>query len=193
MPEGPAPRPPHRSRWFLWLVLLLLALNFGSVLLAPPAGQPRVKVPFSPYFVGAVQQGRVASIASTGNTIQGTFKVAVRYPAQDPMAPLTSRFSTEVPTFWNDNQLTALLQAHRVLINASSPTQNGSVFTALLFGFGPTLLLVGLFIALMRRAFRGGAGGRWETLVAPRRGGSIRRQSRSPSRTSPVSTRPRPS
>ena len=159
MPDQPAPRPPHRSRWFLWLVLFLFVLNFGTVLIARPAAQPQVRVPLSPYFVSAVKQDRVASIASTGNTLQGTFKVAVRYPAKDPRAPLTTRFSTEVPTFWNDNQLTALLRAHRVLINASPPTHGGSLFTSLLFGFGPALLFVGLLVVFMRRAFRGGAGG----------------------------------
>jgi cell division protease FtsH len=158
-PDAPAPRPPHRSRWFLWLAVGLLVLNFGSVLIARPGGEPRVRVPFSPYFVSAVRAGQVASIASRGATIQGTFRVAVRYPPQDPQAAVTRLFSTEVPTFWNDNQLTALLQAHNVQVNASSPTQGGSILTGLLFGFGPTLLLVGLFIALSRRAFGGGAGG----------------------------------
>jgi cell division protease FtsH len=95
----------------VWFVLVLLVLNFSSVLLVRPAGQPRVKVPFSPYFVSAVQAGRVASIASKGDTVQGTFRVAVRYPAAGPQAQLTKLFSTEVPTFWNDNQLTALLQS----------------------------------------------------------------------------------
>jgi cell division protease FtsH len=106
-----------------------------------------------------VQAGRVASIASTGDTIQGTFKVAVRYPAQGAQAPLTTLFSTEVPTFWNNDQLTALLQAHHVQINASSTTQGASLVGSLLFGFGPTLLIVGLFIVLARRATRGGAAG----------------------------------
>jgi cell division protease FtsH len=159
MPDPPASRPPHRSRRFVWFVALLLALNIGSVLLVRPAGQPRVRVPFSPYFVGAVRAGRVASIASTGDTVQGTFRVAVRYPAQNPNAPLTMLFSTEVPTFWNDDQLTALLQAHGVQINASSPTQGGSLAASLLLGFGPTLLIVGLFILIARRATRGGAAG----------------------------------
>src|ERR1700752_290919 len=54
-PDAPAPRPPHRSRWFLWVALGLFALNFGSVLLARPAGQRRVNVNFSPYFVNAVR------------------------------------------------------------------------------------------------------------------------------------------
>src|ERR1700760_3847726 len=159
MPDLPARRPPHRSRWFVWLVGLLLALNFASVLLVAPGTQPRVKVPFSPYFVSAVQADRVASIASTGNTIQGTFKLAVRYPAQSPTPPSTTLFSTEVPTFWNDNQLSALLEPHHVEINASSPTPGGSVLGSLLLGFGPTLLLVGLFVMFTRRAARGGAAG----------------------------------
>jgi cell division protease FtsH len=159
MPDPLARRPPHRSRGFVWFVLVLLLLNLSSVLLVRPAGQPRVKVPFSPYFVSAVQAGRVASIASKGDTIQGTFKVAVRYPAAGPEAESTTLFSTEVPTFWNDNQLTALLQSHDVQINATSPTQGGSLVASVLLGFGPTLLIVGLFIVFARRAARGGAAG----------------------------------
>jgi cell division protease FtsH len=159
MPDPPARRPPHRSRWFVWFVVALLALNLTPVLLARPAGQSRVTVPFSPYFVSAVQAGRIASISSRGDTIQGTFKVAVRYPAGNPLAQPTTLFSTEVPAFWNDNQLTALLQSRHVQINASSPTQGGSLVGSLLFGFGPTLLIVGLFVVLARRATRGGAAG----------------------------------
>src|ERR1700733_15124376 len=159
MPDPPARRPPHRSRGFVWFVLALLLLNLSSVLLVRPAGQPRVKVPFSPCFVSAVQAGRVASIASKGDTIQGTFKVAMRYPVAGPEAESTTLFSTEVPTFWNDNQLTALLQSHDVQINATSPTQGGSLVASVLLGFGPTLLIVGLFIVFARRAARGGAAG----------------------------------
>ncbi|HXO06758.1 MAG TPA: ATP-dependent zinc metalloprotease FtsH, partial [Solirubrobacteraceae bacterium] len=140
-------------------MLVLLLLNLSSVLLVRPAGQQRVKVPFSPYFVSAVQAGRVASIASKGDTIQGTFKVAMRYPVAGPEAESTTLFSTEVPTFWNDNQLTALLQSHDVQINATSPTQGGSLVASVLLGFGPTLLIVGLFIVFARRAARGGAAG----------------------------------
>ncbi len=158
-PDAPARRPPHRFRGFALVVLLLLAVNLGSVLLVRPAGQPSVTVPFSPYFVSAVQAGRVATISSKGNTIRGTFKAPVRFPSGNAQAPLTTLFSTEVPAFWNNDQLTALLQSERLQINASSPTQGGSVLGSLLFGFGPTLLLVGLFIAFARRAARGGAAG----------------------------------
>ena len=40
-PDPPPARPMHRSRGFIWFVLLLLALNWGSLLLFQPAGQPR--------------------------------------------------------------------------------------------------------------------------------------------------------
>jgi cell division protease FtsH len=105
MPDAPAAKPPHRSRGFLAFVLVLLAFNVGSVLLLSPAGQPRVSVPFSPFFVSQVQAGRVASIASKGDTIQGTFKSKVRYPAADRNATPTTLFSTQVPSFWNNTQV----------------------------------------------------------------------------------------
>src|SRR5579859_7700459 len=93
-PDPPPARAPHRSRGFVLLALMLLVLNLGSVLLLSPRGQPRVKVPFSPYFVSEVQAGQVASIASTGDTIQGTFKAAVRYPGTDAKAVPTTLFAT---------------------------------------------------------------------------------------------------
>jgi hypothetical protein len=40
MPDPPAPRPPHRSRPFLWFVLLLLAFNLSSALLIRPGPSP---------------------------------------------------------------------------------------------------------------------------------------------------------
>jgi cell division protease FtsH len=157
-PEPPPATPPHRSRGFLVFVLLLLAFNLGSVLLFSRNGQQRVKVPFSPYFVSKVQAGQVASIASTGDTIQGTFKVAVRYPSTDAKATPTTLFATQVPAFWNNDELTALLQAHDVQINAHSTVQTTPLLQSLLLGFGPTLLIVGIIILFMRRAATSGGG-----------------------------------
>ncbi len=87
--------------WFALFAVLLLAFNLASVLMFSPAGQPRVRVPFSPYFVSQVQAGRVASIRSTGDAIEGTFKSSVRYPTGDTKATPTTLFATEVPAFWN--------------------------------------------------------------------------------------------
>jgi cell division protease FtsH len=158
-PEEHAPPPPHRLRGFWVFFLVLLAVNWLSVLVFQPAGQPRVKVPFSPYFIQQVQAGEVKSISSKGDTIQGTFAAKVRYPPSNTKATPTTLFSTEVPTFWNNAALTALLQSKGVQVNAQSTSGGTSVLAELLLGFGPTLLLVGLFILLARRAAAAGGGG----------------------------------
>ena len=155
-PESPPGRPPHRTRGVVIFVLVLLAVNWASVLLFRPAGQPRVHVPFNPYFLKQVQDGQVSAIASRGNTIEGTFTGRVRYPPTDSKATPTTLFSTEVPTFWNTNQLSALLQGHNVQINAQPPNPGTSLAANLLLGFGPTLLIIGGFLLLARRAAKGG-------------------------------------
>jgi cell division protease FtsH len=155
-PDAPQKRAPHRSRWFKWVVAGLLAFNLASVLLLSPSGQTRVGVPFSPYFLSQVQAGRVASIASKGDTIQGTFKSPVRYPARAANATPTTLFATQVPSFWNNDQLTALLRAQGVQVNAQSTTQTMPLIVSVLLGFGPTLLIVGLFVLFARRAAKSG-------------------------------------
>jgi cell division protease FtsH len=158
-PDPPAAKPPHRSRWFIWFVLALVALNVGSVFLFADRGQQRVKVPFSPYFLSALQAGRVASIASKGDTIQGTFKSSVRYPSTDSGAKPTTLFATQVPSFWNNEQLTALLRSEGVQVDAKSTAQSTPLIVSLLLGFGPALLIIGLFVLFARRAAKGGGMG----------------------------------
>jgi cell division protease FtsH len=159
MPDQPKGKPPHRRLGFLWFVVALIALNWASVLLFKPAGQPRVRVPFSPYFLQEVKAGQVRSISSRGDTIEGTFTTKLRYPPGDQKAKPTTLFSTEVPTFWDNNQLAALLQSKGVEINAKSTSKGTSLLAELLLGFGPTLLIVALFILIARRAARGGGMG----------------------------------
>ncbi len=154
-PDQYKPPPPHRLRGFWWFVIGLLVLNWLSVLLVAPAAQPRVNVPFSPYFVQEVAAGNVVSISSKGDTIQGTFKSKVRYPASDKSATPTKLFSTQVPAFWNGSSLSTLLANKRVQVNAQSTSTGTSLLAEILLGFGPTLLLVGLFVLLMRRAAAG--------------------------------------
>jgi cell division protease FtsH len=158
MPEEHKPRPPHRLRGFWIFVVVLLALNWLSVLIAQPAGQPRVTVPFSPYFLNQLNAGQVVSISSTGDTIDGTFKTAIRYPTNDKTATPTTLFATQVPSFWTSNALTSLLLSKGVVVNAKNPNPGTSLLAELLLGFGPTLLLVGLFVLLARRATAGGGG-----------------------------------
>jgi cell division protease FtsH len=130
-----------------------------SVLIFEPPGQPRVKVPFSPYFPQQLRAGEVKSISSKGDTIQGAFTTEVRYPPNAAKATPTTLFSTQVPSFWNSTALTGLLQAKGVQVNAQNPNPGTSLLAELLLGFGPTLLIIGLFILLGRRAAAGGGMG----------------------------------
>jgi cell division protease FtsH len=150
--------PAHRTRGFIWFVVALLALNWLSVLLFQPGGQPRVTIPFSPYFVSQVNAGKVKLITTKGDAVQGTFKTTVVYPPGSKATP-TTLFATQVPAFWNGSQLEALLTSKHVEINAQSTTTTTSLLAEILLGFGPTLLIVGLFVLLARRAAAGGGMG----------------------------------
>ena len=158
MPEEGKPRAPHRFPWF-WIVIgIVLALNWAAVLMTQ-SQTPRVKVPFSPYFLNKVDAGQVQSISSKGDTIEGTFVKKVAYPPSDKKATPTTLFSTQVPTFWDNTALTKQLQAKGVEVNAKNPNPGTSLISQLLLGFGPTLLFIGLFWFLARRASGGGLGG----------------------------------
>jgi cell division protease FtsH len=146
-------------RGFWYFVLGLLAINLLSVLFfQPSAVEERVTVPFSPYFLAQVKDGTVSTIASKGDTIQGKFKAKQRYPASDKKATPTKLFATQVPSFWNGAQLSALLQEKGVQIKAESTTTSESLLEEILLGFGPTLLIVGIFFLIFRRAAKAGGG-----------------------------------
>jgi cell division protease FtsH len=157
-------QPTPNRRNYRWLVALLvvglLALNFwiSSQALKPNA---RVQIPYSPTFLSQVSNNNVSEISSTGDSIQGTFKSTVKYPSDSSSAQATTSFSTEVPSFANNQQLLTSLEDHHVTINAH-PVDNGPSFLEeLIVGFGPTLLLVLLIVFALRRAAAagGGAGG----------------------------------
>jgi cell division protease FtsH len=160
MPEhADTPPPPHRRRGFLYFVLALFALNWVIVLVSQPGkGEKRVTVPFSPYFIEQVKSGHVKSINSKGNTVEGKFTTKLTYPPNDKNGTTTSLFATEVPTFWNGSELTALLQEKNVQINAQSTSKETSLLVTLLLGFAPTLLFVGLLVLLLKRATGGATG-----------------------------------
>ncbi|HKN92820.1 MAG TPA: ATP-dependent zinc metalloprotease FtsH [Thermoleophilaceae bacterium] len=144
--------PPPRSR-FWWFVVAALILNI--VLSFALSGKPSVtKVPYT-LFYKQVQAANVSEISSKGQEIQGDFKKAVAYPPGKDAKKIT-QFQTVRPDFGDDGLTQALLK-NNVTVNAH-PVETGTpLWQTIVFGFGPTLLLVGLFIALMRRG--GGAGG----------------------------------
>jgi cell division protease FtsH len=158
MPDEHKPPPPHRLRGFWIFVAVLLLINVLSVVVTRSSGEPRVKVPFSPYFLKQVEAGKVESISSKSDTIQGTFTEKLKFPADNKKATPTTLFSTEVPTFWDNASLTKLLQSKGVQVNAQNPNPGTSLLAEILLGFGPTLLLVALFVFIGRRAARAGGG-----------------------------------
>ena len=78
-PPGQKPSGPN-GRWVVFLIVLgLLALNlYISYEFQQPAS--RVQIPYSPTFLQEVNAGNVSQISSTGDSIQGTFRAAVKYP-----------------------------------------------------------------------------------------------------------------
>ena len=159
MPDEHKPTPPHRWRGLWIFFVVLLALNWLSLLVFQPAGQSRVTVPFSPYFLNQVHDGKVSSITTKSDTIDGTFKSKVTYPANDKNATPTTLFATQIPSFWNSNDLVSELQSQGVQVNAKNPNPGTSLLAELLLGFGPTLLLFGVIYLFARRAMAAGGGG----------------------------------
>jgi cell division protease FtsH len=146
-------RPPG-GRGFWIALLVLLGINW---LVASQVNKPttRIDVPYT-VFRAEVERSNVKEISTRGDTIQGVFRHHVRYPPRQG-GKSSTRFQTVRPSFGNDGLL-QLLIAKGVVVNAHSVDQGPSFVSTLLFSFGPTILLVLLFVFLMRRA-AGVAGG----------------------------------
>ncbi|HEX2048635.1 MAG TPA: ATP-dependent zinc metalloprotease FtsH [Acidimicrobiales bacterium] len=157
--ERPAPPPPGPTRgrgrqpsfWALLAVLFLVNWLISAWFLAPAA---RTEVSYT-FFREQVEAGKVAEITSTEDAIEGRFTEEVTYPPGEDGDQVV-RFSTHRPSFAEDD-LFQLLQSKNVEVNAR-PTPGPSTLERILLGFGPTLLLVGLFFLLARRV-SGAAGG----------------------------------
>jgi cell division protease FtsH len=134
--------------------LVILNLIFAVALSSGPSPR-RLNIPYS-VFRAQVQERNVASVTATGETIQGELRSAIHYPAGETGQSSTA-FKTERPVFAND-QIFARLLADGATVGAKA-TNSAPWWGALLVGFVPILLLVGLFVLLMRRASRGLGGG----------------------------------
>jgi cell division protease FtsH len=132
--------------------VVLLVINFAAVsILLPPSTTQRANIPYS-LFNQQVQAANVAEITASGDTIQGRFKQPVSYtPSGATEASQVTLFATVQPTF-SDPTLLAALQQQGVVVNATSLDQTMPGWLNLLFSFGPTILLIGGFLWLSRRA-----------------------------------------
>jgi cell division protease FtsH len=158
--RGDGGQGPQRSRLFgprFWLLLLgLLVLNWLlSMLLVRPPERP--EVPYT-LFRAQVEAGNVTSVTGIEDAIDGQFRNPVRVPVDGQEQEVT-RFSTRRPEFAANDNLWQLLTEKNVQVSAEPPP-GPSLLERILLGFGPTLLLVGLFVLLARRATAGaGAAG----------------------------------
>jgi cell division protease FtsH len=113
--EHETPKPPRRriAWWWVALTVALLAVNYWA---GSRATQPasRVRVPYSPFFLGQVADRNVAEITSKGTAIQGRFKRPERFRDSKP----TTQFQTEIPAFADTNALARSLQRAGVVVNA---------------------------------------------------------------------------
>jgi cell division protease FtsH len=155
VPSAPKKRSYRPSAKFWWILIGLLALNWFIGAWATATKLPAT-IPYTE-FREQLEAGNVAEVRSRGDTIEGMFR--------EPTAPRDStkkidEFRTERPTYAQDDLLHDL-DANGVVVRAESLTQRTPLWQQLLIGFAPTLLFVGLFVLLMRRAggALGGLGG----------------------------------
>ena len=144
--------PGGRRFWVFLLVLLVANYVIAGLVSSTPSRQ---QVPYS-FFFREVRSGNVSEVTATGDTIQGDFRHTVKAPNTTGKA--TTRFQTERPSFFHDS-LEKLLQQQGVVINANPIESAAPLWQQVLLDFGPTLLIVGVFVLIFRGARRMGAGG----------------------------------
>ena len=151
-PKGVFNRPPNRR--ILLIALVLFAVNWYLTSLV--FQETRIDLTYT-QFLNAVETEQVETVFSRGDTIQGRFKEAQPDPEDEEVT--SELFVTQRPT-WADDNLVDMLRENGVEISAVDPQQT-PFWQQLLFGFGPTLLLLWIFLTMWRRAGSalGGIGG----------------------------------
>ena len=158
-----APRPKGFWRNFgmrFWVLLAaLLALNYLIVAIFAPGREESVTIPYTPDFLEQIEADNVSKISTTGESVSGEFKKEFK-PSNDQDADAAKNFETEIPTFADNDALSASLEEHDVTVEAEPVNQGRGFLLNLILGFGPVILLVALFVWLSRRA----AGGQMSAL-----------------------------
>ena len=139
-----------------WIVLLILLVLNYVIAGQASSGTERLQVSYS-FFRSEVANGNVAEVTSTGDAIEGDFKKVTAPPKGATGSP-SIHFKTQRPDLGDDG-ITPLLLQKNVVINAHPIDEGQPLWETLLFGFGPTLLIVGLFVLLARRAQAAAGGG----------------------------------
>src|SRR6202158_6521789 len=154
VPVAPAPNPLRSRRFWITLLVLLAANVFITNVLLAPAQPTTITLPYN-VFKDQVAADNVVTVTTTGDAITGVTKTPVQEPGSGTKA---THFTTQHPSFASDG-LETLLEQHGVTINAKPENPPLPFWEQLLLSFGPTLLIVGGLLYLIRRSGSAGAGG----------------------------------
>jgi cell division protease FtsH len=152
---GKQPMVPRSRRiWAFIAIALVLNLALSAILSRP---EERMSVPYT-FFRSQIEQGNVKEVTSRGDSIQGDFRKKTTYKPESGDSRSDDNFETVRPSFGDDGLLELMLRKD-VTVNAKPLDEGTPLWQTLIFGFGPTLLLVGIFIWFFRRAASGGGAG----------------------------------
>ena len=148
MTERRFPHLPNRTtRIVIYAVLLAIALGFNYWGAHRVIQETQIRVPYSPFFLDQVRADNVVTVTSINSGIQGDFRHATKPQGSDTAS---THFVTEIPSFADTNQLSRLLEEHGVVVNAKSAA-SVPLWKSLVFGFGPTIILLLLLFWIFRR------------------------------------------
>jgi cell division protease FtsH len=167
--DGDKPRRPRWWRWVAWIVGGYLVLFLITTMQDQLSGGEQT-VAYTD-FTTQVQKGNVAEVFARGDTIEGRLKNAAPIPGKTDST--YTKFTTERPTFANDD-LFGALQKSGATVRATPVVQQRGVLWNLLISLGPFLLIAAFYFWLFRRSrAAGGAlggllgGGRQKKPVDP--------------------------
>src|SRR4051812_7305271 len=162
-PGGPARQ---RRRWIttaIWIVGY--GVLFGMLTLQDRLSGPQA-VPYTE-FKSQVAAKNITEVFAKGDTIEGALKKAAPLPGQSDRT--YQQFTTERPTFANDDLLSELTQGEAT-VRATPIVQHRGFLTNLLISMAPILLIVAFYAFMFRRqqaAMGGMVGGSKQRRVDP--------------------------
>jgi cell division protease FtsH len=152
---------PTIPNWGWWLVFAAI-LGWNVVSFLGPRGQTTITLSYSA-FVKQVEDGNVANVTISGQTLDGQLKQASPVPNSTPVSsatpgaaprlPTSDRFTTVLPAT-NDANLQPLLLAKGVDVTVVD-LSHGSWLPTLLLSLLPVILLVGIMLYLGRQLQKG--------------------------------------
>ncbi|MEU4192002.1 ATP-dependent zinc metalloprotease FtsH [Kribbella sp. NPDC026611] len=145
------PRRPRWGRWIAWIIGGYLVLFLLTTMQDQMAGGEQT-IAYTD-FTAQVQKQNVAEIFSRGDTIEGKLKQAAPIPGKSDAT--YTKFTTERPTFANDN-LYGDLQKGGATVRATPVVQQRGVIWNLLISLGPFILIAAFYWWLFRRQRAGG-------------------------------------